>query len=242
MLISAVERSGDTKLSDCKNVSATWVPQHSCHEDCPLKRNGCYAEVGNSGIHTHTNNGKANRYKTGLAKLRLILAKQEAKAIRGLTGKRKLRVHVVGDCATAQAAAIVGKAMIDHEKKQGKVAWTYTHSWRRILPKHWRGARVMASCETPEQVRQANARGYAAALIIPPIDSNKQFDYHGLTVVPCPAQFKREDGTRHATCEHCTLCQQPDMLLTRGLTIGFQPDGQSTKRILRILNNGGQRA
>jgi hypothetical protein len=240
-MISVVEHSHNEKLSDDWNVSATYVAQQSCHDDCPLKKNGCYAEIGHAGIQTHRLNGKAYRRKMGLAKLRIKLAQLEAAAIRKLTGKRKLRVHVVGDCATPAAARIVGAAMVHHERK-GHAAWTYTHSWRRILPKDWRGARVLASCETPEQVRQANARGYAAVLITPIHPTHKVYQYGGLAIVPCPAQFRKPDGTRHATCEYCTLCQKPDMLLARGLTVGFQPDGITTKRVLRLIANGGKRA
>jgi len=34
-------------------VSATYVSQQSCPDDCPLLGNGCYAETGNVGIHTN---------------------------------------------------------------------------------------------------------------------------------------------------------------------------------------------
>jgi hypothetical protein len=230
-----VERSGDRKLTRDKNVSATWVPQQSCHEDCPLKRNGCYAEVNKSGLHTHRMNGKARRHKRSLADLRVMLARQEADGIiNKLTGKRQLRVHVVGDCATPEAAKLVGAAMVAHEAKHGKAAWTYTHSWRRILPKHWQGARVLASCETPDQVRQALARGYAAALITPQHPSNKVYQFGGLNIVPCPAQFK--GGRTQVTCEDCTLCKSPAMLRERNLVVGFQPDGGTKNKVLKVIN------
>src|SRR3954470_158938 len=172
MLVSVVEQSGDVKLTNHFNVSATWVPQITCHDDCPLKRNGCYAEVGRAGIQTHRLNGRAYRTKKGGRFLQKMLAQQEAKAIRGLSGKRKLRVHVVGDCATAFAARLIGSAMVAHTKKFGKAAWSYTHSWRAVARTAWAGASVLASCELPEQVEQAKARGYAAVLIVPPHPTN----------------------------------------------------------------------
>lgn len=181
----------------------------------------------------------------GLREVRNKLAKAEAAAIAKLTGKRKLRVHVVGDCASNETAAIVGRSMVLYERKRGKVAWTYTHAWREILRAAWQGARVLASCEKPSEVREAWARGYAAALVVPPHPTNKVYEYHGLKIVPCPAQFRYNaegklvtnwrDGDRRVTCEHCTLCQRPDELLARGLTIGFQPDGNTTAKILPML-------
>ena len=235
MITVVAEKSGNAKLSKNDNVSATWVPQVSCHSDCPLKKNGCYAEIGRAGIHTHRLNAKANRTKKGEAALRRQLAKEEARQIRGLTGTRKLRVHVVGDCATADAARLVGRAMVAHQKKHNKLAWTYTHSWRRIHRKNWAGANVLASCEKPEQVAEAQKQGYAAALIVPPHPSNKVYTYGGLNIVPCPAQFTKPDGSRTVTCEHCNLCQMPDQLQAKGLVVGFQPDGVTTKRILKVI-------
>lgn len=234
--VIVTERTENRKLGE---ISCTWVPQQSCHDDCPLKKNGCYAEMHRAGLHTHRLNGKARDLKMGLDKLRLLLARQEADGIRKLKGKHKLRVHVVGDCATPETASIVGQAMVDYENKRFKrPAWTYTHSWRRIPLKAWRGARVLASCETATQVRQALKRGYAAALVTPFHPSNKVYQYQGLNVLPCPAQFKGKDGTRAVTCEDCSICQNPQMLRDRNLVVGFQPDGNTHLRVLRVIGDG----
>lgn len=235
--VAVVEKSGDRKLTRNRNLSATWVPQQTCHSDCRLQNNGCYAEYHRAGLHTHRLNHRVARLRVSLSQLRLKLALEEALGIFKLTGKRKLRVHVVGDCATAKTAGIVGKAMVAHEKKHGKAAWTYTHSWRRFGPKAWRGARVLASCETPQDARLAMARGYAVALIVPPHPTNKVYPYDGLNVVPCPAQT-----SEIVTCEDCTLCQNPKMLLNRNLVVGFEPHGAAEKRINRMLEelNGNQ--
>lgn len=247
-LVAIVERSHDAKLTSNKNVSATWVPQQSCHDDCRLKKNGCYAELGNCGIHTHRMNKQAKALKLALNKLRLKLAKEEAYGIRNLlSGTRKLRVHVVGDCATRETARIVGRAMRDYVKRFGKPAWTYTHSWRRILAKEWMGASVLASCERPEEVAQAQARGYAAVLITPYHQTNKVYSYKGLNILPCPAQFKYKHGQlmppgalgeRRVTCETCNICMNPAMLRARNLVVGFQPDHTLTAKKVIALTEG----
>jgi hypothetical protein len=53
--VIVIEHSEDAKLSDPDGfgVSATYVSQQSCPDDCPLLGNGCYAETGNVGIHTN---------------------------------------------------------------------------------------------------------------------------------------------------------------------------------------------
>jgi hypothetical protein len=228
--VLVVERSGDRKLTRNENVAATWVAQQSCHDDCVLKNNGCYAEMFRAGIHTHRLNGRASDLKMGLNKLRVKMAVAEARGIDKLTAPRKLRVHVVGDCATAETAGIVGRAMVRYVKRTGKAAWTYSHSWRRFGAKAWGGASVLASCERPEQVAQAKAKGYATALIVPDHPTNKVYNYKGVNVVPCPAQFKNPDGTFRVTCEDCNLCQNVDLLRARDLTIGFQPDLKMMKK------------
>jgi hypothetical protein len=247
-MVIVAQNSKDSKLtrtphnSKASDVSATYVPQQSCHSDCPLKNNGCYAEEGNVGIHTHRINGLAKAAKRSLASLRLRLAKEEAKGIRALEGHRRLRVHVVGDCATADSARTVGRAMVAHQKKQGKEAWTYTHSWRRLSRSAWAGANVIASCESPEDVAKAQAKGYATALVVPPHQTNKVHMYRGVKVVPCPAQFNKQgtvlrpEQERAVVCTECNLCPRPDNLLARGLTVGFAPDGVTTGRVLKVIN------
>ncbi len=238
-LTIAVERSGDTKLSSRRGVSATWASQASC-PPCPLRKNGCYAETGNSGIHTHRLNKVAEGEALALGvplddpTLQRDIALQEAEGIGGLTGTRKLRVHVVGDCATNQAAQIVGKAMVKHQAKHGMAAWTYTHAWREVPHKAWQGASVLASCESPSDVKVARGLGYGTALIVPPHPSNKVYDYLGERVIPCPAQFTY-GGVRKVTCEDCTLCQRPTWLRDNKVSIGFQPDGNTSKRVLPLL-------
>jgi ferredoxin-like protein FixX len=237
--VSIVERSADRKLSADKNVSATWVSQATCHDDCPLKKNGCYAESFNAGIQTHRLNREVKqKMRKNLRDTRLKLAKAEAAGIATLSGKRKLRVHVVGDCATAETAGIVGQAMVDYQARSGKKAWTYTHSWRRFGAKAWKGANVLASCERPEQVAQAKAHGYATVLIVPDHPTNKVYNYQGVNILPCPAQFynSKDAGDRTVTCEKCNICQSPEMLKKNNLTVGFQSDLRlMKKKIYKII-------
>ncbi len=227
--VVVIERSGDRKLSANSNVSATWVPQQSCPEDCPLYKNGCYAESFRAGIQTHRLNRQAKKLRMGLKKLRIKLAKQEAKGIASLSGKRKLRVHVVGDSAGRQEARIVGHAMACYSRRSGHPAWTYTHSWRRVPARAWQAAKVIASCERPEQVAEAKKQGYAAVLIVPEHPTNKVYSYKGLNILPCPAQFLY-NGERKVTCEHCNICQRPEMLKAKNLVVGFQPDLKLMKK------------
>lgn len=240
--ITVVERSGDRKLSATKNVSASYVAQHSCpgassrdRFPCAFLGNGCYAEINKVGFTTHRLNAIADRRKQSIAGLRLALAHAEADGIRGLSGARKLRVHVVGDCASAPAARIVSRAMLEHEAKAGHPAWTYTHAWKTVPVRAWQGARVLASCHSVAEVTAARARGYATAITTTKHPTNKRYQYHGETVIPCPAQFTRADGSRVVTCEFCTLCQRPEWLRANRVSVAFEPDGGTAPKVLAVL-------
>jgi hypothetical protein len=247
-LILAVEKSGDRKLTEHENVSATYAPQPTCPPGCPLLRAGCYAEQGLVGLHTHRLNRKARELALTPAKLARLLADEEANLIRTkLTGKRKLRVHVVGDAATRYAARKIGLAMRFHERKHGKVAWTYTHGWKEVPIKSWNGARVLASCHSVGEALEARDRGYrGVALTTVPHPTHRVYQLGSLNVIPCPAQFFRKnrdefvrqgDGKypRLTTCERCSICQRPDELFKRNMVVGFQPDHGSDKRLLKLI-------
>lgn len=136
-----------------------------------------------------------------------------------------------------------------YEAKVGAVAHTYTHTAKeKAGPKlnDWQGARVLASCEEVSVAKRMLAEGWAVALVTPQHKTNKVYSYGGLNVLPCPAQFVRTkdgavtsmssgDGERVTTCEHCNICQRPEMLRQRNLVVGFEPDGKTAKRLLPML-------
>lgn len=235
-MISIVEKSGDMKLSATRNVSATWVPQVTCPDSCPLKNNGCYAETGNAGFQTRRLNALAAKANTKRGRVALIreIATLEAAGIRKLSGDRQLRVHVVGDCTDHIAASLVGGAMLDHTAKQGKAAWTYTHAWRTVPKKAWVGAAVVASCDHISDIPHARAKGYGTSVLTPKHPTNHLYKLGGETIIPCPAQFKH-NGHRVVTCEFCTLCKRPDFLREKKLSVGFEPDGTTGKKVIAIM-------
>jgi len=153
-----------------------------------------------------------------------LIADIEARKIDALPDNigRELRVHVVGDCRTPYAARIVGAAMVRYETRTGYMAYTYTHAWREVELSDWSGARVLASCESADAIRAANARGYAAEITLDTTDQpRKVYEIDGVKILPCPQQFN--PGT--ITCQTCKLCMKPEMLRARGLSIGLQKHG-----------------
>ena len=225
--VIGVERSQDRKLSTDSRVSATWVAQASCPDSCPFKNSGCYAETGRSGIHTRRLNAaeSAGDYNA------LDLAKLEAAAIRGLSGKNDLRLHVVGDCKTRAAARTVAAAAAEYAGKHGKRVWTYTHA-TNVPRSDWGSISILRSCQTMAEVKTAHARGWATALVVPNKHNGpKVVDLgDGFKGVPCPYQTGKTKS-----CVDCGLCLNDNKLRANKLVVLFAPDSGTNESIKQAL-------
>lgn len=219
---TAVEVSQNAKTG---MVSATYASQKSCDSDCPFMGKGCYAEHGFANCTTQRLNKDAENDP-------VAIAQEEAALIDGLTGSLDLRVHVVGDCKTDEAATIVASAMQRHRRKKGRKAWTYTHAWRKVRKESWLGESVLASCETPNEVLEAKKLGYAAAIVVESFDREKVYEADGIKILPCPNQTERA-----LQCSDCGICMNAAALERTGLTVGFVAHGASKKKILATIEN-----
>lgn len=208
-------------------VSATYVTQSSCPSSCRFKGNGCYAESGPAGFTTNRLN-RASENESPEA-----LATMEAIEIGKLSGKNPLRVHVVGDCQTDEAAQIVSSAMLDHESKFNRPAWTYTHAWRDVQRSSWQSASVIASCENASDVQLAESLGYSTAIVVDEFESDKAYTTSdGINVIPCPEQTGKA-----ANCASCQLCMGPAVQrrLERHQSIGFAVHGGQAKKAKQAI-------
>jgi len=214
----AVERAQVSKLGK-DLVSATYVSKASCPTACALNNgNGCYADYGRVAL-TTTRLGRDSETDP------LAIAHDEASAIDGLTGQLPLRLHVVGDCATCDAARAVSAAAGRHRAKFGRPVWTYTHAWRDVPRDAWGDVSVLASCETELDVIDARERGYATAIVTDehPADGRAYASAGGITI-PCPEQ------TRARVCASCRLCWDDQALRARNATIAFAVHGSGIRK------------
>ena len=208
-MITVVERSRNAKLGP---ISASYASiRHTCPTSCPLLGHGCYAQKGLVSIHER---------RLSQSRKRIDLAQEEARLIRGLSGKRPFRLHVSGDVVNTRGARLISLAMRDHAAKQHQPVWGYTHRWKQIPKTAWNGVSVLASCHSPEEVHQAKARGYAPCVVLPEAHPTRRpYEWEGLKIIPCPAQA--EPRTVH--CGTCRICSHTAWA-ERGLVLGFQPD------------------
>jgi len=224
--VSAVEISQNAKIG---TVSATYASQRTCPKSCPFFKSGCYAENGNVGFQTNRLNREANRANV------LELANREAIAIRTLTGRFPLRLHVVGDCTTDASARVVSTAAAEHRAKFNQPVWAYTHAWRDVARDSWGDVSILASCETTDAVKQAQAKGYAAAIVVKDHADSKAYSVDGLKLIPCPQQTGRA-----ANCEACKLCFNADRLRTIGAVIAFETHGAVNKANQALVQIGAK--
>lgn len=217
---NAVEKSANSKLG---GISTTYAGIQSCPNACPFKKTGaCYALSGPVGIQWRKLWSEQVTPREN--------AWQESKAIRGLTGENDLRIHTAGDCSTPDAARIVADAAEVHMSKHGKSAFTYTHAWRDVPRSSWGKVSVLASCETPAEVAEAKALGYATAMVVKEYASEKMYEVDGVKIVPCP-----EITGKAKDCKSCRLCMRDDKLKAADVTIAFAMHGP-TKKMSAVLN------
>ncbi len=232
--VSVAQKSGNSKIGV---ISATYVAQVTCPNSCPfLSTKVCYAMNGPVGW------GTAQRNAYGYDLMDVI--RLEATMIDKLPAKnaRNLRVHVVGDSPTDEAAQVTSSAMNRYEERTGKRAWTYTHAWRDVNHASWNGANVLASTESTTEAIEAMDKGYAAAIVVDHHESAKAYRdaEYGIKVIPCPNQTSQEK----ITCNDCMLCTKPAMLLAQRAVIAFAVHGpkntmKKTKAALASITNGG---
>ena len=220
--VTVVEFSDNSKIG---LMSATYATQATCPATCKLRGAGCYAETSFVGITTRRLNATAAAGNWTVEEI----AELEAAGIRRLHGVLPLRLHVVGDATTNAAAGILASAAREHTAKHGREVYSYTHAWRDVSAASWRGVSILASCENAADVRDAQAAGYATALVVESHASTKAYWVDGMKVIPCPSQ------TKDVTCADCKLCMRSDMLKATGASIGLAVHGSGAKKAAAAL-------
>lgn len=227
-----VSDSGNAKLMGSHKVDATYVSiQASCPKDCSLMGEGCYAQLGNVGIHTHRLDEEAK----GMSALQA--ARAEAHAIdnsyqgRMVPWGRPLRLHVAGDSRTLAGTRIINNAVGRWQDRGGGPCWSYTHAWRNVPKEDWSNVSMLASVDSLAEVKNAHMQGYAPAIVVAEHPSDRAYYLNGSDVkwIPCPAQ------TREVGCSDCRLCFDADRLERGNFGIAFAVHGVRKEQVKRHL-------
>jgi len=206
--------------------AATYATQYSCDPLCVFNEatgqgEGCYSNGGPASWTMKRLNNAASAIVDLTSEQ---IAADEATEIRKLNGLQPLRLHVSGDCDTDESARMVSAAAADYTAIAGFESWTYTHSWSRVDRESWGSVNVHASCETSQNVTDANAKGYATAKEVEHFESDKLYeDAYGDLILPCAQQTGRA-----ANCYECGWCFNPKSVarrIARRISIGFAVHG-----------------
>jgi hypothetical protein len=160
-----------------------------------------------------------------------MVMKIHAEKIRQLSGRRMLRLNVVGDCDFDEGAKILAQAAKEHTEKCGMPVFTYTHG-HETKRESWGDISVLRSCETFGQVKKAHEDGFAAAMVVDTHDSPNAVKHEGFTIIPCPQQTGKA-----ANCAACKLCSQGNKLHSKKAVIAFAIHGTRAKRAKEVLNS-----
>ena len=207
MLATMVTKSRNRKLGGC---AATYAAQASCPGSCPFRDNGCYAEKGFVALTTRRLNGASGDATA------IDVARAEAAAIDAAKPRwagQPLRLHVVGDCPDNECAETVAAAARRWRERGGGPVWTYTHAWRDVDRLSWEGVSVLASVHSKDEAAEAEAHGYAAAMVGSHENGKRAWREDGTRYVPCPQQHGLAD------CRTCGLCFRDERLHERAVIV-----------------------
>lgn len=235
-----VEGSKNSKLMGSKPIDGTYVPiGNTCDPSCPLKADKlCYATLSYVGMINKRLEKRARNSSP------LKLARAEAACIDNaydggsIPEGRDLRIHISGDSRSVKGTRVLAKAVDRWLARNGRTAFSYTHSWSHVPRSVWGQVSVLASIESIEQVEAVRSQGYAPALVVAEHTTDKAYTLPGSPVswLPCPAQTK--PGGKEVHCSDCRLCMRADWLLAENKGITFAAHGvkkNSLKRMLTVL-------
>lgn len=194
-------RSDNAKTGDVPTVWVGASLEHSrasCH-GCPmLHSTTCYAQFGQVSIGLRSI--ERSKKRTGMRQYKARVAIDAALNQRRKVKPRMLRVSAIGDAARASVAQL--DDAMTYARKRGLAIVGYTHFWGS-LEGAWLKGQLMASCNSLDELREAESRGWRATLVVPTGTTGTMRREDGsILAVECPAIAAARRGS-HYTCNDC---------------------------------------
>ncbi len=247
------QKTGPTSATNAAQASCPNGENNASGYRCPLLGQGCYAEDTSQKWVTQRHNtaagfdpadpyrgSKFSVQEIAEAEARCLDAAYQTWELIGLNNG--VRLHVVGDCVTPQAARAVSRAAEKYVRpnlagagaktdSRRKNVWNYTHAWREVPRSAWSpGISVFASCDRIEDIEEAADRGYAPCVVVPDYVQNEAGKYtgngiplkNGWTLLPCPYEvgMKNARGER-VWCIECGFCLKDDFFRSKKFAVAF---------------------
>lgn len=220
MRVFYVEASGNAKTG---KIPVSYIEEATCPQVCPLKKAGCYAEMGHSLIQWKRTEkeGTSISFEEYLAKIRKI---ERGRLHRyGVAGDlpgfgNRLDIDMLGQLVKANA---------------GRQGFVYTHKplWHdgeveAVQEANAKGFTTNLSADTLQEADRKAAYAIAPVVVILPSDpaSWSSQTPQGRRIVVCPAT------THGKTCLECRLCYIKD----RTFIVGFPSHGTRKKLVDKL--------
>jgi hypothetical protein len=212
-------------------MAVSTSPQSTCPDECPLKKEGCFADNGPLKIHWD----KISAGTRGVSFDDFLLQ------VGALPMRAEYRHNQAGDLPGQDGQIDAPKlARLAATTKRRKLrAFTYSHYNvitninNRLAIQHANntGLVINLSANHISEVDALLKLKIAPVAVIMPLNSEKiTYTEQGNKIVICPAQTNKK-----TTCLDCMLCAKND----RDFTIGFLPHGTGAKKAALATNNIG---
>jgi hypothetical protein len=206
--------SGNSKTGPIP-VSTTYAA--SCPDVCPLKKGGCYAEIGPLALHWRKVETVGDTWEDFCDK------------IKGLRNGTFWRHNAAGDLLHDKQVIDKKTLSMLVRANKGKMGFTYTHhdmqiaSNRMVVAKaNAYGFTVNLSANNLQHADELLAYGIAPVASVVALDHPKlSYTPKGNKVVVCPATYRND-----VTCDSCRLCQRAD----RRCVVAFPVHGVAKKK------------
>jgi hypothetical protein len=210
-------------------MAVSTSPQSTCPDDCPLKKEGCFADSGPLKLHWD----KISAGTRGVSFDDFLMQ------VGALPMRAEYRHNQAGDLPGQDGQIDAPKlARLAATTKRRKLrAFTYSHYNvltninNRLAIQHANnnGLVINLSANHISEVDTLLNLKIAPVAVIMPLNSKKiTYTEQGNKIVICPAQTNEK-----TTCLDCMLCAKND----RNFTIGFLPHGTGAKKAALATNN-----
>ena len=194
----------------------------TCPDACPLKKNGCYADMSFAGIHWRKLDNPDYGYSWD----------EYCKAVKALPKGHKLRHNIAGDLlhengvinAVALVQLVAASKHID--------AFTYTHhavnphNAELIKSANNNGFTINLSANNLHQADEYKRLNIGPVVVLMPEQCDKVTTTPaGNTVIQCPATYMDD-----IDCSKCLICANA----TRKAIIGFPAHGAAKRKVIAI--------
>jgi len=210
----------------------------TCPTDCPLKRNGCYAEMGNLGFLWRAlgEHGPHAAWMNGVAKVRSTDWQGLCAHVAALPDGTLWRHNQAGDLPHKSGKIDRAKLLQLTKANRGKRGFTYSHhnvlqslhNARLIQAATLAGFTINLSANNLAHADALADAGIAPVVAVLPREIAGNVEVRtpaGRRVVVCPATYRDE-----VNCRSCGLCQ----VAARGVIVGFPAHGAAAKRASEV--------